>query len=824
MVNPIIKSKDTTSSDANLETQLPENTAPKFNVNVEFQIAKLWHQKGKIERAITGYRKVLAIAPTHWLSLLALDKLLTTKGEEKTAIALYRQAIENHAVIEWTQQATIYQRNGQLEKAIEECRKILEVNPTHSEVLQLLESALIQQGDIGSAIASYRLAIEHDPNNAEFHKRHINLIVDEEGIDTAFAYYELTRADDKGIKIFPSALLCCVVVRNELPRLPYFLNYYRQKGVNRFLIVDNQSTDGTLEYLLQQDDIYVWSSAKSFNQVNFGSVWFDLLLRRYGIDHWCLTVDADELLYYPDCERQTIRQLCQRLDEGQYRAYTAILLDMYSDQAVQDTHYKTEENFLDICPYFDRQYYHRIHQQSGPYRNQNIYFGGVRERVFGIAGEYFLSKVPLLKYGLEMVMIGGQHLTNLPPAKIAKDSGCLLHFKYFSLFTDYVAREVKRKEHYGDGHQYAEYFRTLSGNSALKLYDENHSVRLESSQQLVKLGIMKVEPEGDIVPVPEFPKILQLSTTTRRPFWSVMITAYNRVNYLEQALKSVLEQAPDAQEMQIEVINDGAGEAIASEIAALVDRVGGGRVNFYRHPENIGHPHIFNLCIQRARGQWVHLLHDDDWVAPGFYTALQSGIEREPSVGSAFCRFQVVDEVGENHWLSNLERRTLGILPHWLERISTHCCLQFPAVVIKREVYETLGGFSSEVGSAFDWEMWQRAALRYRVWYEPRTLAYFRKHEGAESHRLARSGQQIADARLAIAIAETYLPRTTTVSLTDKARENSALWTLQLAKRQLARGENQAAIANVSEALQCSQTPRVKEALTQVFLHCQAES
>ncbi len=136
---------------------------------------------------------------------------------------------------------------------------------------------------------------------------------------------------------------------------------------------------------------------------------------------------------------------------------------MYSDQAVQDTHYKTEENFLDICPYFDRQYYHRIHQQSGPYRNQNIYFGGVRERVFGIAGEYFLSKVPLLKYGLEMVMIGGQHLTNLPPAKIAKESGCLLHFKYFSLFTDYVAQEVKRKEHYGDGHQYAEYFRTLSG-------------------------------------------------------------------------------------------------------------------------------------------------------------------------------------------------------------------------------------------------------------------------------------------------------------------------------------------------------------------------
>jgi len=817
----IIKSKDMISSNAGLETQSPENPELKFNVHVEFKIANLWHQKGKIDRAIAGYRKVLAVDPTHWSSLLALDELLTAKGEDKTVIALYRQAIENHGVIEWTQQAAIYQRKGQVETAIKECRKVLEVNPAHSEVLQLLESLLTRQGDIGSAIMVYRQAIEHDPNNAEFHKRHIDLIVAEEGIESAFEYYELVREDEKAIVISSSSLLCCVVVRNELPRLPYFLNYYRQKGVDKFLIVDNRSTDGTLEYLLQQDDVYVWWSAKSFNQVNFGSVWFELLLRRYGIDCWCLTVDADELLYYPNCEHETIRELCQRLDKGQYRAYTAILLDMYSDKAVQDTCYRSGEDFLEVCPYFDHQYYHRLHRQAGPYRNQNIYFGGVRERVFGTAGEYLLSKVPLLKYGLEMVMIGGQHLTNLPESKIAQESGCLLHFKYFSLFTDYVAREVERKEHYGGGHQYVEYLRALSANSALKLYDENHSVRLESSQQLVQLGIMKVEPKSDTIYTPQLPKILPLSPITRRPFWSVMVTAYKRVDYLEQALKSVLEQAPDAEEMQIEVINDGAPELIASEIAALVDRVGRGRVHFYRHPENIGHPHIFNLCIQRARGQWVHLLHDDDWIAPGFYGSLQSGIEREPLVGFAFCRFQIVDEVGEDHWLSDLERRTPGILPHWLERIATHCRLQFPAVVVKRKVYETIGGFNPGAGSAFDWEMWQRVALRYGVWYEPQTLAYFRNHEAAESHDFTRSGQQIADARLAIAIAETYLPRTTMAPLTDNARENSALWGLQLAKRQLERGENQAALTNVSEALQCSQTPRVREALAQVFLDFQ---
>jgi hypothetical protein len=428
-----------------------------------------------------------------------------------------------------------------------------------------------------------------------------------------------------------------------------------------------------------------------------------------------------------------------------------------------------------------------------------------------------LSKVPLLKYGLEMVMSGGQHFTNLPECRIAKESGCLLHFKYFSLFTDYVATEVKRKEHYGGGHQYAEYFRTLDQNSALTLYDENQSIRLENSQKLVEIGIMQVETADDSVSLPEFPKIAPLSSEKERPFWSVMITAYQRLDYLEQALKSVLAQAPGEQEMQIEVINDGAPLAIADQIEALVKRVGEGRVKFYRHPENIGHPHIFNLCIERAQGKWLHLLHDDDWVAPGFYAALQTGIEREPSIGSACCRFQIVKEAGEKPWLSHLERPTPGILPHWLDRIATYCRLQFPAVVVKREVYEHLGGFNAGAGSAFDWEMWQRIALRYRMWYEPQTLAYFRDHQGSASYDLMGSGQQIKDSRAAIALAATYLPRIPSLSLTEKARENIALWGLQLAKRYFGRGETQAALANIQEALECSQSQRVKETLTQVF-------
>lgn len=43
--------------------------------------------------------------------------------------------------------------------------------------------------------------------------------------------------------------------RNESLRLPAFLRHYRNLGVNRFFIVDNESTDGSTEYLVTQPDV-----------------------------------------------------------------------------------------------------------------------------------------------------------------------------------------------------------------------------------------------------------------------------------------------------------------------------------------------------------------------------------------------------------------------------------------------------------------------------------------------------------------------------------------------------------------------------------------
>ena len=62
-----------------------------------------------------------------------------------------------------------------------------------------------------------------------------------------------------------------------------------------------------------------------------------------------------------------------------------------------------------------------------------------------------------------------------------------------------------------------------------------------------------------------------------------------------------------------------------------------------------------------AQGHWVHILHHDDIVLPGFYDLLRKVVECSDA-GAVFCRHAVVNLKG--HWiqLSELHRESPGLL------------------------------------------------------------------------------------------------------------------------------------------------------------------
>ncbi|MCK4712677.1 MAG: glycosyltransferase family 2 protein, partial [Marinosulfonomonas sp.] len=140
---------------------------------------------------------------------------------------------------------------------------------------------------------------------------------------------QLTTIIDRTPQISADAILTFSTVRNEIIRLPYFLEYYRKLGVNHFLFVDNNSDDGTREYLEKQPDVSLWATAHSYKLSRFGVDWLTWLLIRYGHGHWCLSLDADEILTYPYCDTRPLKALTDWLDKSSIPSFGTLMIDMY---------------------------------------------------------------------------------------------------------------------------------------------------------------------------------------------------------------------------------------------------------------------------------------------------------------------------------------------------------------------------------------------------------------------------------------------------------------------------------------------------------------
>lgn len=226
------------------------------------------------------------------------------------------------------------------------------------------------------------------------------------------------------------------------------------------------------------------------------------------------------------------------------------------------------------------------------------------------------------------------------------------------------------------------------------------------------------------------------------PFWSIMIPTYRpQEDYLRQTLESVLSQAPGPEQMQIEVVDDASPDV---DVAALVKSIAGGRVVFSATAKNLGLTGCWNTCIERARGEWVHILHQDDYVLPGFYSKLSAAAANHPEVGLLASRCFFVDEqsivTGVTARVMELEAGGKAV-----ESFFYAAPLQCPGVVVRRWAYEQVGRFRPDLIFTLDNEMWVRIISSAGGLVLPEILACYRVSGSNESSRLHRTAASLRD-------------------------------------------------------------------------------
>ncbi|WP_367890120.1 glycosyltransferase family 2 protein [Rhodobacter calidifons] len=305
---------------------------------------------------------------------------------------------------------------------------------------------------------------------------------------------ELTPIADRTARIGAGDILGFACVRNETARLPHFLDHHRALGVRHFLFVDNASTDGTGALLADQPDVSLWHTPAGYKASRFGMDWLTWLLLRHGHGHWCLTLDADEILIYPYWQTRPLPALTDWLERQGRHSFGALILDLYPEGPVSQGKVAPGEDPLTHLSWFDAGNY-QVQVQP---RMRNLWIqGGARARAF-FASEPrkapTLNKIPLVRWHWRQAYVNSTHA--LLPAHLnevyATDggeltSGVLLHTKFLPGITERAAEEKVRGQHFGNAEQYAAYYDRLTADPILHC---EASTRYTGWRQMEALGLM----------------------------------------------------------------------------------------------------------------------------------------------------------------------------------------------------------------------------------------------------------------------------------------------------------------------------------------------
>ena len=207
---------------------------------------------------------------------------------------------------------------------------------------------------------------------------------------------------------------------------------------------------------------------------------------------------------------------------------------------------------------------------------------------------------------------------------------------------------------------------------------------------------------------------------------SICIPTYNAARYLPTAIERVLGQ--DFVDFEIVICDDGSTDDTAAVCAGYKDP----RIRYLRFENGGGQATNFNRCLKEARGEFVTLLHADDYYLPGFLTQRIGVLRADPTLVLATGGVRHVNDAGESQGtaITWTEDR---IFPDgaFVRELLMACIVVPVSMVFRRAAALRAGPFRPDIVWGPDWEWVLRLAALGGVHYSAAPLAAYRVHAGS---------------------------------------------------------------------------------------------
>ena len=224
-----------------------------------------------------------------------------------------------------------------------------------------------------------------------------------------------------------------------------------------------------------------------------------------------------------------------------------------------------------------------------------------------------------------------------------------------------------------------------------------------------------------------------MSRPDPQPLLSVTVPTYERVALLERCLASLLPTHPDtARDVEV-VVSDNSTTADTEVLVAQFATSSPVPVRYHRNPPGTGAVGNFNRCVERARGRYNLMLHDDDFLLPGGVDAIVGTLRAAPGRDRVFLfGVQTVELDGRvrRRQVSGGDRflPPAAALTHLLGNSSY---VRVPGLVVESELYRTVGGFRPGAHTTCDFDMSVRLFGTCGVRLVPQVTSAYTIHDGS---------------------------------------------------------------------------------------------
>lgn len=210
------------------------------------------------------------------------------------------------------------------------------------------------------------------------------------------------------------------------------------------------------------------------------------------------------------------------------------------------------------------------------------------------------------------------------------------------------------------------------------------------------------------------------------PLISVLMPVYNAARFLQSAIESILNQSE--KRFELIIIDDGSTDDSVKIIQSFNDN----RIVYIKNPQNIGIVRSLNYGMSIAKGKYIARMDGDDIALPLRFEKQLDLLENNLDIGICGTNAITIDALGNKKrlWFYESNKDIVEMAPVFV------CPFLHPTIMIRRNILESIHGYTSGMEPSEDFECWIRILSDVKGTNLQEPLLYYRIDAGSFSERM----------------------------------------------------------------------------------------